>query len=246
LSHSQAAAIPLVYLTVYTALVHYGKLPFDPKPSEVGTRSVLILGGSSGTGSVAIQLAKKMGLKIVATCSEKNKDFVSGLGADEIIDYRNEDVRDQALKSPYAPYAVVLDCVGGTDLLPSLERLILHDPSAPQLGIYVTLVGDKTSRDSMGGTVTNYFYPAQALRVLRGKLHDYVPDWLPFRSWVAGKRYACIMLDNEPKILDTVPAFLESAGQVTIDSTFKFEDAKKAFEKLESSRAVGKVIIEMD
>jgi NADPH:quinone reductase-like Zn-dependent oxidoreductase len=73
-----------VYCTVYTALVNYGKLPFDPAPADVAKRSVLILGGSSGTGSVGIQLAKKMGLTVVTTCSTKNVELVKKLGADEV------------------------------------------------------------------------------------------------------------------------------------------------------------------
>lgn len=59
-----------------------------------------------------------------------------------MIDYTQEHVAQRALHSQYAPYAVVLDCVGGTDLIPHLDHLILNDPVAPQLGIYVTIVGD--------------------------------------------------------------------------------------------------------
>jgi hypothetical protein len=46
------------------------------------------------------------------------------------------------LHSKYAPYAVVLDCVGGKELIPYLDNLILSDPVAPHLGIYITIVGD--------------------------------------------------------------------------------------------------------
>lgn len=83
LSFAEAAAIPLVYSTVYGALVEEAKLPFTPVDTG-RKRSVLILGGSSGTGSVAIQLAKKMGLQVVTTCSERNIEFVKNLGADEV------------------------------------------------------------------------------------------------------------------------------------------------------------------
>ena len=82
ITFADAAALPLVYSTVYDALVTHGKLPFDTKEGELRSRSVLILGGTSRTGSVAIQLAKKMGLKVVTTCSTRNVDFVTGLGAD--------------------------------------------------------------------------------------------------------------------------------------------------------------------
>jgi NADPH:quinone reductase-like Zn-dependent oxidoreductase len=84
MSWQEAAAIPLVYSTVYGALVETSKLPFDPTSEEKDKRSVLILGGSSGTGNVAIQLAKKMGLRVVTTCSGRNVDFVKSQGADEV------------------------------------------------------------------------------------------------------------------------------------------------------------------
>ena len=47
--------------------------------------------------------------------------------------------------SPHAPYAVVLDCVGGTDLIPYMDHLVLDDPKAPHLGHYITIVGDSKS-----------------------------------------------------------------------------------------------------
>ena len=59
-----------------------------------------------------------------------------------MIDYRTENVVDRVLHSHHAPYAVILDCVGGTDLFPHLEHLILDDPEAPHLGHYLTIVGD--------------------------------------------------------------------------------------------------------
>lgn len=59
-----------------------------------------------------------------------------------MIDYTKEDVAEGALHSKYAPYAVVIDCVGGKDLIPHLDHLILSDPVAHHLGIYITIVGD--------------------------------------------------------------------------------------------------------
>ncbi|KAK1925132.1 hypothetical protein DB88DRAFT_488047 [Papiliotrema laurentii] len=245
LSFSEAAALPLVYMTVYDALINYGRLEFNPPPEQRGKRSVLILGGSSGTGSVAVQLGKKMGLNVVATCSTRNVEFVKSLGADEVIDYKQAKVVDSALFSHYAPYALVLDCVGGKEVVEHIDHLLLDDPKAPHLGIYVTIVGDKTGRDAMGGAITNYFYPAQAIRTFRGRLRDTLPWWTPFKSWIAGKRYACIMLQPSREMLESVPEFLASAKNVIIDSTWSFEDVPKAYAKLESGRAVGKVVVEV-
>ncbi|KAE8967967.1 hypothetical protein PR001_g27934 [Phytophthora rubi] len=65
--------------TSWQALVTYGKL-------QKGQR-VLILGGSSGTGLFAIQIAKALDGEVVATCSHRNVELVKSLGADQVIDY---------------------------------------------------------------------------------------------------------------------------------------------------------------
>lgn len=84
LSWQQAAAIPLVYMTVYGCLVDIGHLPLKPSEADKGRNSVLILGGSGGAGSQAIQLAKMMGLNVVTSCSKASEDLVKKLGADEV------------------------------------------------------------------------------------------------------------------------------------------------------------------
>lgn len=84
LSWEQAAAIPLVYMTIYGSYVDLGHLPFKPSEEERGKRSVLILGGSGGAGTQAIQLAKTMGLNVVTTCSASSNELVKKLGADEV------------------------------------------------------------------------------------------------------------------------------------------------------------------
>ena len=56
-------------------------------------QSVLINGASGGVGSFAVQIAKVLGAKITATCGADNIEFVKSLGADQVIDYKAEDVR---------------------------------------------------------------------------------------------------------------------------------------------------------
>lgn len=84
LSWEQAAALPLVYITVYGCLVQRTGLPFEPTSPRTSQLSALILGGTSATGSVAIQLAKKMGLRVTTTCSGSSKSIVEKIGADEV------------------------------------------------------------------------------------------------------------------------------------------------------------------
>ncbi|MEZ6187541.1 MAG: NADP-dependent oxidoreductase [Planctomycetota bacterium] len=83
LSHTQAAGIPLAGLTAWDCLT----------PLRAGQRA-LILAGSGGVGTLAIQLAKERGAHVITTCSARNADLVRTLGADEVIDYREQDFAD--------------------------------------------------------------------------------------------------------------------------------------------------------
>ena len=84
LSHIEAAAIPLAALTAWQALV-------DTADVQPGQR-VLILAAAGGVGHLAVQIAKARGAYVIGTASAAKHDFVRGLGADEVIDYRNQDV----------------------------------------------------------------------------------------------------------------------------------------------------------
>lgn len=66
--------------TAYEGLIDIGKL-------EAG-QTILINGGSSAVGAFAIQIAKAIGAKVVATASGRNEEFVRGLGADEVCSSR--------------------------------------------------------------------------------------------------------------------------------------------------------------
>ena len=83
LSHIEAANMPLIGTTVRDCLMIRGQL-------QAG-ESVLIHAGAGGIGSFAIQLAKVMGAYVFTTCSERNIDLPKSLGADRVIDYKNED-----------------------------------------------------------------------------------------------------------------------------------------------------------
>jgi NADPH:quinone reductase-like Zn-dependent oxidoreductase len=115
----EAASLPLVALTAWQALVEKGNV----RPGQ----RVLIHGGAGGVGSVAIQLAKHLGATVATTASAGNIDFVRELGADSVIDYRNQDF-EQLLDG----YDLVLDNVGGENLERSLRVL---RPGGKAIGI---------------------------------------------------------------------------------------------------------------
>lgn len=79
---TQAASLSLVGITVLQGLTELVKL--------VPGQKVIVLGGSGGTGTIAIELAKSAGTYVVATTSDKNLKSVKAIGADEAIDYKNE------------------------------------------------------------------------------------------------------------------------------------------------------------
>ena len=83
LSHVNAAALALTGLTALSAIEDTLRL----KPGE----TILIQGGAGGVAGFAIQLAKHIGARVVTTASAANHDYVRGLGADEIIDYKATD-----------------------------------------------------------------------------------------------------------------------------------------------------------
>jgi len=83
ISYPEAAAFPLAYMTAYHML--------KTKANLQANQSVLIWGASSGIGSGAIQIAKNIGAKIITTVSsDENKQYAKNLGADYIINYKDE------------------------------------------------------------------------------------------------------------------------------------------------------------
>jgi NADPH:quinone reductase-like Zn-dependent oxidoreductase len=99
LTHVEAAAVPVVALTAWQALIDTAKL-------RAG-QTVLIHGGSGGVGTFAIQIAKARGAKVIATASTPNQDLLKQLGADVAIDYTKQKFEDVA-----RGVDVVLDSVG--------------------------------------------------------------------------------------------------------------------------------------
>ncbi|MEE1978938.1 MULTISPECIES: NADP-dependent oxidoreductase [Gammaproteobacteria] len=100
LSHAAAASLPLAAITAWDALFTAARL-------RAG-QSVLIHAASGGVGSLAVQLAKNAGARVIATCSAKNHALVRSLGADQLIDYQTQRLADIGAKVD-----VVFDTLGG-------------------------------------------------------------------------------------------------------------------------------------
>jgi NADPH:quinone reductase-like Zn-dependent oxidoreductase len=98
--HLQAAAVPLAGITAWHCL-------FEAAGLTAGQR-VLIHAAAGGVGSYAVQFARWKGAYVIGTASARNRDFVSELGANEVIDYQTAQFEEVV-----QPVDVVFDTVGG-------------------------------------------------------------------------------------------------------------------------------------
>jgi NADPH2:quinone reductase len=120
LTFTQAAALPLVSLTAWQALITNANV--QPK------QTVLIHGGTGGVGHIAIQLAKWLGAKVFTTCSSASKmEIAKKLGADVAINYKNNDVKSYVVtQTNGAGFDVIFDTVGGDVLIDSITAAALY------------------------------------------------------------------------------------------------------------------------
>jgi NADPH:quinone reductase-like Zn-dependent oxidoreductase len=110
LSFIEAASAPIVTVTAWQMLFEYAHV--------AAGQTVLIHGAAGNVGAYAVQLAKQAGLHVVATAGSVDLDYVRGLGADTVVDYKTERFEESA-----PGVDVVLDTVGGDTQQRSLRVL---------------------------------------------------------------------------------------------------------------------------
>lgn len=116
ISFDQAAAILCAGMTAYEAVMQ--------KLNHAQKKTILIHAGAGGVGGFAIQLAKKLGLKVFATASFHNHDWVKSLGADVAIDYKTDDVTKRILEETNNEGVdLILNTVGSKEATEDLKRL---------------------------------------------------------------------------------------------------------------------------
>jgi NADPH:quinone reductase-like Zn-dependent oxidoreductase len=130
LTHIEAASVPIGALTAWQGL-------FDRAKLQAGEH-VLVHGGAGAVGSFAVQLARFRGAHATATASSRNLEFVSGLGAERVIDYRT--VRFEEVVSAMD---VVFDTVGGETLQRS-SAVLKPD------GRMITIAADSADSEATG------------------------------------------------------------------------------------------------
>lgn len=212
----EAASLPLVALTAWQALVETAQL----KPGQ----KVFIQAGSGGVGTVAIQLAKHLGAFVATTTSTPNVAWVNDLGADVVIDYRQQDFAT-ALRD----YDVVLNSLGKDELERSLQIL---KPG----GHLISISGPPTPTFA---TARGLAWPLkQVMRLLSRGIRS--------KAKRKGVTYSFIFMRADGAQLGTITSLVESGAIVpVIDRVFPFEDTQGALAHVESGRAKGKVVVEL-
>lgn len=178
---------------------------------------VFINGGSGGTGTFGIQIAKVRGCHVTVSCSPGKADLCRSLGADEIIDYTTTDV-SRALKAKGQVFSLVVDNVGTPgDLYKSADEFLLPDGKFVQVGGTPSLASAK----------------AIASRLL-------LPSFLG-----GGKhKFSLYSIGHSREDLAQLGRWMaEKKIRVVIEQTYELEDLPKAFEKLKKGSNAGKLVI---
>ncbi|KAF9120788.1 NADPh quinone reductase [Mortierella sp. 14UC] len=216
-THEQAAAWPLVATTVWQALVVRGNLKKGDK--------ILINGASGGTGTVGVQIAKALGAYVVGVCSTDNVQLVKDLGADEVVDYKKEDV---TVKYTNQDFDLIFDTVGSAAEIWAKNATILK-PS----GNLVRIAGPDNAMD------TPFTFLQAGAQIGFNKVSSFLkrgPGYHLFTTFPDGA-----VLIKAINVLDEVNA------DPVIDSVYEFTlpSVLAAFDKSKSHRAKGKIVIKI-
>uniref|UniRef100_A0A6Q2XI91 NAD(P)H oxidoreductase RTN4IP1, mitochondrial n=2 Tax=Esox lucius TaxID=8010 RepID=A0A6Q2XI91_ESOLU len=221
LSHTEAAAIPYVAATAWSALVNTGGLTMD----NCAKKRILILGGSGGVRTFSIQMLKAWGAHVTVTCSQNAERLVRGLGADHVVDYTAGPVEGplRALEK----FDLVLDNVGGATESWALGLL------KPWCGAkYVTLV-------------TPFLQNTDRLGVADGMLQTGVTVAAKaLKHLTKGVHYRWGMFAPNGLALDDISEMVD-AGKIcaVVEAEFSFSQVPQAMLKVEKGHARGKTVV---
>lgn len=213
ITHDEAASLPLVALTAYQCIVEKGHLRRG--------QTVFVHAGAGGVGSVAIQIAKHLGARVITSCSERNFELVRSLGADEAIDYTK-------------PGA--LDRVRGVDLV--LDSL---GPAALATNLAMVRAGGRISNITVDVAehLARWGVPLGLLSLGASMAWMYV--WPLLRK---GVRAQHVLKRSDGRQLDLI-ADMVDAGAIrpSIDRVLPLDAIQEAHRHSESHHARGKIVL---
>lgn len=212
----QAASLPMVSLTSWQALTERAKLRAGQK--------VFIPAGSGGIGSFAIQLAKHLGATVGTTTSTANIDWVSRLGADEVVDYKK-----QEFEKVLSGYDIVLGTIRGDAIEKSTQIL---KPG----GKIVSLIGPLDTafaRERHLNVFLRFVLGLMSRKIMR-------------LSKKRGLTYSFLFVRPDGSQLSQIAELMDAQRiKPVIDNVFPFAETGDAFAYLARGHAKGKVVVKI-
>jgi len=216
LTMEEAASIPLVGLTAWQALIEKANL----KPGQ----KVFIQAGSGGVGTFAIQLAKHLGAFVATTTSTANVDWVKRLGADVVIDYKQDD-----FENILQGYDVVLNSQDSATLEKSLSVL---KPG----GKVISISGPPDP--AFGEEIGAPWWLKSIMRLLSLGIRRKAK-----RNNVS---FSFLFMKANGGQLREISALIDTGAiRPVVDRVFPFESTREAMEYVEAGRAKGKVVVKL-
>jgi alcohol dehydrogenase len=216
LTFEEAASLPLVGLTSWQAFHEILQLKPDQK--------ILIHAGAGGVGTFAIQLAKEMGVFVATTASEKGFDLVSSLGADRVINYREEKF-EEILNE----YDAVFDTLGGDVLDRSFRILKPHGKIV-----------------SVSAVPNRRFAAENNLGFIKRLLFSVVSRNISALEKKFNVDYHFLFMKPSGEQLTKIKHLVEKGSiRPVIDRVYSLEEAQEAVQYVETGRAKGKVVIQV-
>lgn len=216
-SYEETAIMPLTSLTAWEIL--FDRMRINPE-KDAG-KSILIIGGAGGVGSIAIQLAKKLlGLKVVATASRPETiEWCKNLGADEVINHHN--LIEEAKKAGYDDFDFIVDFV--------------------DLNIYWDIIVDLIKPQGHIASITGSEEPI-ALNKIKTKSASFSWEFMYTRPMF----HTDDMIEQHyilTKIAELMDEGIIKTTVNTVLNGLNAENLKKAHKMLESGRTIGKIAI---
>lgn len=208
ISHVQAAGVYVAALTSLQTLRDRAGV----RPGQ----KVLINGASGGVGTFAVQIAKALGAQVTGVCSTRNVELVRSLGADHVIDYKNEDFTESAER-----YDVIMDNVANRPIL-DIRRVL-----KPQ-GKYIVIGGGGPEANPWVGA---FVQPLKALLI----------SW--FVDQDMGLFISHASAEDVALLGEWIE---EGRITPFVDRSYKLADIRDAMRYLEEGHARGKVVLTMD
>ena len=178
---------------------------------------IFINGGSGGTGTFGIQFAKAIGCHVTTSCSTPNVQLCKDLGADEVIDYKTSDLTKE-LRAKGQIFSLTVDNVGmPQDLYTASHHFLKQDAKYVQVGAGMSL-------GAIYSLASRMFWP----------------------SMLGGGKRPFQFLGVESKYDDFVKIgqwMKEGKVRSIIDTVYEFGDGPKAYAKLRTGRAKGKIVV---